>query len=204
VKIPEGLDARAAAAAMLQGMTAHYLATGAYPLKRGDTALVHAAAGGVGLLLIQIAKMRGARVFGTVSTQEKEQLARRAPQYPEDPEGDALHSDDLADRALQEVKKAGMAGEVIFSSFYPSALQRIKERDQRLWVALLYHRDWNSLREVMGGRVFSVLNLRHSFLTREKIRKILLSRGNILNDRTEMLLIWQAAHSSGASVSHRR
>ena len=63
---------------MLQGMTAHYLATGSYPLKPGDTALIHAAAGGVGLLLVQIAKMRGARVIGTVSTEEKEQLARGA------------------------------------------------------------------------------------------------------------------------------
>ena len=79
---------------------------------------------------------------------------------------------DLADRALQEVKKAGMAEGVIFSSFYPSSLQRIKERDPRMWVALLYHRDWQSLGEVTGGRAFSVVNLRHSFLTREKIRRI--------------------------------
>jgi NADPH:quinone reductase len=78
VPIPEGMDARTAAAALLQGMTAHYLATGTYPLKRGDTALIHAAAGGVGSLLIQIAKMRGARVFGTVSTPEKAHLARAA------------------------------------------------------------------------------------------------------------------------------
>ncbi len=78
VKIPDGLDARSAAAVILQGMTAHYLATSVYALKKGDTALVHAAAGGVGLLLVQVAKMRGARVFGTVSTQEKAQLAREA------------------------------------------------------------------------------------------------------------------------------
>ena len=78
VKIPDGLDARSAAAAILQGMTAHYLATSTYALKKGDTAMVHAAAGGVGLLLIQIAKMRGARVFGTVSTPEKAELARLA------------------------------------------------------------------------------------------------------------------------------
>jgi NADPH2:quinone reductase len=78
VKLPDSLDARAAAAAMLQGMTAHYLALNTYPLKKGDTALVHAAAGGVGLLLIQIAKMRGARVFGTVSTKAKAALAREA------------------------------------------------------------------------------------------------------------------------------
>ncbi len=78
VPLPAGVDAEAAAAVLLQGMTAHYLATGSYPLKAGDTALVHAAAGGVGLLLVQIAKMRGAKVIATVSTPEKEQLARDA------------------------------------------------------------------------------------------------------------------------------
>lgn len=78
VKLPEEIDTQSAAAAMLQGMTAHYLVTSTYPLKQGDTALVHAAAGGVGLLLIQMAKRIGARVFGTVSTEEKAQLAREA------------------------------------------------------------------------------------------------------------------------------
>lgn len=78
VPIPQGLDARSAAAGLLQGMTAHYLGTSTYPLKPGDTAVVHAAAGGVGSILIQIAKMRGARVFGTVSTPEKSQRARAA------------------------------------------------------------------------------------------------------------------------------
>jgi len=78
VKLPAGLSTRQGAAAMLQGMTAHYLACSTYPLKKGDTCLVHAAAGGVGLLLCQIATMRGARVIGTVSTQEKAKLARDA------------------------------------------------------------------------------------------------------------------------------
>lgn len=78
VKLPEGLSARDGAAAMLQGMTAHYLATSTYPLKPGDTCLVHAAAGGVGRLLCQIAKMRGARVLGTTSTEDKAELAREA------------------------------------------------------------------------------------------------------------------------------
>jgi len=78
VKMPEDIDAQAGAAAMLQGMTAHYLSTSTYPLKSGDTALVHAAAGGVGLLLIQMAKRAGARVFGTVSTQKKSRLVREA------------------------------------------------------------------------------------------------------------------------------
>ena len=75
---PAGVSARQGAAAMLQGMTAHYLACSTYPLKPGDTCLVHAAAGGVGLLLCQIAKLRGARVLGTTSNAEKAALAREA------------------------------------------------------------------------------------------------------------------------------
>ena len=78
VVLPAGLSTRQGAAMMLQGMTAHYLACSTYPLKNGDTCLVHAAAGGVGLILCQIAKMRGARVIGTVSTDEKAKLAREA------------------------------------------------------------------------------------------------------------------------------
>ena len=78
VPVPDGIDAKTAAAAMLQGMTAHYLALSTYPLKQGDTALVHAAAGGAGGLLVQIAKLRGARVFGTVSTDQKAKIARDA------------------------------------------------------------------------------------------------------------------------------
>src|SRR5713101_2213728 len=76
VKLPPGIDFQAAAAAMLQGMTAHYLTHSTYPLKTGDTCLVHAAAGGAGGLVVQMARMRGARVFGTVSTPEKARIAR--------------------------------------------------------------------------------------------------------------------------------
>ena len=78
VVLPEGVTTRQAAAVMVQGMTAHYLACTTYPLKTGDTCLVHAAAGGVGLLLCQVASRRGARVIGTVSTREKATLAREA------------------------------------------------------------------------------------------------------------------------------
>ncbi len=78
VLMPQGLDPKAGAAAMLQGMTAHYLAYSTYPLKSGDICLIHAAAGGVGLLLVQMAKHCGARVIGTVSTDEKAALARDA------------------------------------------------------------------------------------------------------------------------------
>ena len=78
VPVPASVDFRTAAAVTLQGMTAQYLACSTYPLKPGDTCLIHAGAGGVGQLLIQVAKMRGARVFATVSTKEKAALARQA------------------------------------------------------------------------------------------------------------------------------
>ena len=78
VSIPAGVSDQQAAATMLQGMTAHYLVYDTYPLQRGETALVHAAAGGVGLLLVQMAHNIGARVIATVSTEEKAKLARDA------------------------------------------------------------------------------------------------------------------------------
>lgn len=78
VPVPAAIDSRTAAAVMLQGMTAHYLSYSAYPIHDGDTVLVHAAAGGVGGLLVQLAKHRGARVLATVSTEEKAALAREA------------------------------------------------------------------------------------------------------------------------------
>jgi NADPH2:quinone reductase len=78
VPIPDGMDDETAAAVLLQGVTAQYLVVSTYPVKPGDTALVHAAAGGVGLLLTQLAKTKGARVIGSVSTVDKEKLARDA------------------------------------------------------------------------------------------------------------------------------
>jgi NADPH2:quinone reductase len=78
VPIPDDVDYEVAAAAMLQGMTAQYLVASTYPVQRGDQVLLHAAAGGVGLLLTQLATSRGATVIGTVSTREKEALAREA------------------------------------------------------------------------------------------------------------------------------
>src|SRR5512147_28544 len=78
VHIPAGVDSQTAAAVLLQGMTAHYLTHSTYPLKAGETALVHAAGGGTGQLLVQVAKRRGARVIGTASNEEKVGLARAA------------------------------------------------------------------------------------------------------------------------------
>jgi NADPH:quinone reductase len=77
VPLPDSIDAKTAAAAMLQGMTAHYLATSVHAIGRGENVLIHAAAGGVGALLVQMAKMRGARVFGTASTKHLD-IAREA------------------------------------------------------------------------------------------------------------------------------
>ena len=78
VKLPEAVDFNTAAAAMLQGMTAHYLTHSTWPLKSGDKCLIHAAAGGTGRLLVQMAKMRGATVYGTAGTEEKAVLAKEA------------------------------------------------------------------------------------------------------------------------------
>ncbi|OLT23603.1 NADPH:quinone reductase [Actinomadura sp. CNU-125] len=78
VPVPDGVDPQDAAAVLLQGMTAHYLTRSTYPVRDGDTVLVHAAAGGMGLLLTQVATMLGARVIGTASTPEKAELAREA------------------------------------------------------------------------------------------------------------------------------
>jgi NADPH2:quinone reductase len=78
VKVPDDLSLEVAAGSMLQGMTAHYLTHSTYPLKSGDTALIHAAAGGAGQWTVAAAKLRGARVIGTVSTKEKAEVARQA------------------------------------------------------------------------------------------------------------------------------
>ncbi len=78
VTLPDGVEFRDGAAAMLQGMTAHYLAYSTYPLKKGDTALIHAAAGGTGRLLVQMAKLAGARVIGTAGSEMKAEIAREA------------------------------------------------------------------------------------------------------------------------------
>src|SRR5213078_3567816 len=78
VPVPDGVSSELAAAAILQGMTAHYLCVSTYPVQEGDNVLVHAAAGGVGLLLTQIVKLRGGRVVATTSSEEKAELARTA------------------------------------------------------------------------------------------------------------------------------
>lgn len=102
VPIPDGVHAEVAAAALLQGMTAHYLAADSYPIEDGDWVIVHAAAGGVGLLLTQIAKSRGGRVIATTSTDEKAELARGAGA------DEVIGYDGFAERA-KEISGGGVA-----------------------------------------------------------------------------------------------
>jgi NADPH2:quinone reductase len=102
VQIPDGVPTEVAVAALLQGMTAYYLSHESYPIKRGDWVIVHAAAGGVGLLLTQMAKLEGARVIATTSTDEKAELARGAGA------DEVLGYDGFAERA-KEISDGGVA-----------------------------------------------------------------------------------------------
>jgi NADPH2:quinone reductase len=103
VTIPDGVSAEIAAAALLQGMTAHYLAHDSYPIEDGDWVLVHAGAGGVGLLLTQMAKLRGGRVIATTSTDEKAALAKEAGA------DEVIRYEDFARRAREITGGEGMA-----------------------------------------------------------------------------------------------
>jgi NADPH2:quinone reductase len=103
VSLPEDVSSEVAAAALLQGMTAHYLAFDSYPIEQGDWVLVHAAVGGVGLLLTQIAKLRGGRVIATTSTEEKAALAREAGA------DEVIGYDGFADRAREITGGEGVA-----------------------------------------------------------------------------------------------
>jgi NADPH2:quinone reductase len=103
--VPEEISLEQAAAVLLQGMTAHYLALSTYPLKAGETCLVHAAAGGVGQLLVQIAKKRGARVIATVSNEEKAGLARQVERR-----GDLVHRAGFLKRRQNTDWRQGVEG----------------------------------------------------------------------------------------------
>lgn len=103
VPVPEGISDEVAAAALLQGMTAHYLANDSYPIEEGDWVVVHAAAGGVGLLLTQLSKLRGGRVIATTSTEEKAALAREAGA------DEVIGYDGFAEQVLELTSGAGAA-----------------------------------------------------------------------------------------------
>jgi NADPH2:quinone reductase len=171
VPVPEALPLRVAAAAMLQGMTAHYLVHATYPLKAGESCLVHAAAGGVGLLLVQMAKRFGARVFGTTSTVEKAAFAKEAGA-----DDVILYTQEPFDQALRS-RTGGRGVDVVFDSVGATTF------DQSL--LCLRPRGMMVLFGQSSGRVppfdLQLLNQHGSlFLTRPTLRHYVASRGELL------------------------
>jgi NADPH:quinone reductase len=124
VPIPDEVDDETAAAVLMQGVTAHYLATDTYPIQPGDPVLVHAAAGGVGQLLTQIAKLHGGRVIGTVSTEAKAEAARAAGA------DDTLLYDDFAARVRRLTGGAGVAAvyDGVGASTFEGSLASLRPR----------------------------------------------------------------------------
>ncbi len=177
VPVPAHIDAKTAAAIMLQGMTAHYLTRSAYYLKKGETALVHAAAGGVGLLLVQLAKMLGARVIGTVSTETKAELARQAG-------ADELilytHSDFLA-----EVKKitAGQGVHVVYDSVGATTFDKSLDCLKPRGYLVLFGQSSGPVAPFDPGKLAAKGSL---FLTRPSLTHYTLDRAELLQRAGEI------------------
>jgi len=178
VPVPAGVSTRQAAAAMLQGMTAHYLAKAAFRLAPGQTCLVHAAAGGVGLLLVQLAKRVGARVIGTTSTEEKASLARTAGAdatilYTSEPF-------DSAARALTGGAGVDVVYDSVGASTFGASLRSLRPRG----MLVLFGQS--------SGRVppfdLQVLNsLGSLFLTRPTLRDYIATRSELLERAGDVL-----------------
>ncbi len=182
VPLPEGTEPADAAAVLLQGMTAHYLVTGTYVLKAGDTALVHAAAGGVGLLLVQMARMKGARVLATVSTPEKEELARGAG-------ADEVIRYTEADFGEEVQRLTGGAGvEVVYDSVGQTTFDRSLDSLKPRGTMVLFGQSSGPVPPVDP----QVLSQKGSlFLTRPTMAHYTLTRRELL-DRAGEVLDWTA------------
>jgi NADPH2:quinone reductase len=168
VPVPDGIAGEVAGATLLQGMTAHYLATATFPIKAGDTVLVHAAAGGVGLLLTQIAKLRGGRVIGTTSTDEKAQLARSAGA------DEVIGYEGFADRARELTDGRGVAAvyDGVGAATFDDSLSALRPRG----TMVLYGAasgpvaPFDLPRLQAGGSLFLTRpSLQHYTLTREEL-----------------------------------
>ncbi len=178
VRIPDGLSTRDAAAAMLQGMTAHYLTVSTHPLNANDVCLIHAAAGGVGLLFCQIAKRRGATVIGTVSTDEKAALARAAG---------ADHTIRYTDQDFEaEVKRltGGEGVSVVYDSVGAATFNKSLNCLRRRGMMVLFGQS--------SGPVppfdLNVLNAKGSlFVTRPSLFAYIASRDELLGRANEVL-----------------
>ena len=183
VPIPSNIEARLAAALMLQGMTAHYLTHNTYPLKKGDTALIHAAAGGVGLLLIQIAKQLGAQVIGTVSTEAKAKLAKEAG-------ADHVILYTQAD-FLAEVKKLtdGRGLEVVYDSVGQTTFDKSLECLKPRGYMVLFGQSSGPVAPFDPARLAARGSL---FLTRPSLAHYSLDRAELLK-RASDIFNWTAA-----------
>ncbi len=183
VLLPDGLDAKQGAAAMLQGMTAHYLACSTYPLKPGDSCVVHAAAGGVGLLLCQIAKRRGARVIGTVSTAAKAAVARAAG-------ADEVIRYSEQDFETEVKRLSGGAGvEVVYDSVGKTTFEQGLNVLARRGVMVLYGQSSGPVAALDP----QILNQKGSlYLTRPSLQHYIATRAELLA-RSGEVLAWIAA-----------
>jgi NADPH2:quinone reductase len=181
--LPPNIDAKTAAGLMLQGMTAHYLTRSTYPLKRGETALVHAAAGGVGLLLVQSVKIAGARVIGTVSTEAKAQFAKEAG-------ADEVILYTQAD-FLTEVKRStdGRGVDVVYDSVGATTFDKSLDCLRPRGYMVLFGQSSGPVAPVNAGTLVSKGSL---FLTRPSLAHYTLTRAELL-ERANDLFNWTAA-----------
>jgi NADPH2:quinone reductase len=192
VPVPADLDLRTAAAALLQGLTAHYLTHSTYPLKAGETALVHAAAGGIGMVLTQVARLVGARVIATVGTDRKAQLAREAGAH----EVINYSTQDFE----QEVKKltGGRGVDVVYDSVGKDTFDKS--------LNCLRHRGYLALFGFSSGLVPpfdpAILGVKGSlFLTRPGLNQYIATRDELMM-RARDLFRWLADGSVKIRINH--
>jgi len=180
--LPPKIDAKTAAGLMLQGMTAHYLTRSTYPLKRGETALVHAAAGGVGLLLVQAAKIAGAYVIGTVSTEAKAHFAKQAG-------ADEVILYTQAD-FLTEVKRLtdGRGVDVVYDSVGATTFDKSLDCLRPRGYLVLFGQSSGPVTPVNAGTLVSKGSL---FLTRPSLAHYTLTRAELI-ERANDLFTWTA------------
>lgn len=192
VHIPASVSSEQAAAVILQGITAHYLAYSTYPLKPGDTALVHAAAGGVGLLLVQIAKMCGARVIATVSTDEKAALAREAGA-----DEVILYSRDDFEAVTKHLT-GGKGVEVVFDSVGKTTfLKGLNVLKSRGYMVL-----YGQASGVVDPLEMTALAGKSLFVTRPTLGNYVLTRDELLM-RTEALFEWVQSGALKVRIDRR-
>ena len=180
VPVPDTVSTELAAALMLQGMTAHYLTHSVHPVQGGDTVLVHAAAGGTGLLITQLAKERGARVIGTVSTQEKERVARDAGadeivHYTKTPVAEAVR--DLTDGAGVAAVYDGVGGPT-----FDASLDSLRPRG----VLALFGQAGGAVRPVDPQRLNAAGSV---YLTRPSLAHFVADRGELLGRAEELFAL---------------